>query len=294
MGKKLLPLLSIGLLSATLVACSGNTKTETPATPAPAATTTAPAAAVPEVLDLEKTPFDFPTVKVDAKAGDIVLAPSRQSISDSFKDLANVMFIYYNATMVEAGDTTSRVKEILENTAIPNALLIPIKAGQTAKKGDIVLTWWQSGSGMQRAYVSEGGTTPTVTYLDGKDMATEKLKADSFNVLSSDWQVGTTVACKGSGGSNQLILVNSSGDKLLTSGWAGTMKAFAKSDCKPVPLKTDVKAGDTIYVAPFGTYQKATVSSVDATKGKVKAKYDFAGSSTEEDFSFGSILTEAP
>lgn len=296
MGKKLLPLLSIGLLSVTLVACGSTTTAPTtkPASTTPATTTTAPAADA--VIDLEKLPFDFPAVKTDFKAGDTILAPTRSMIDESMKAAAGTtpMYIFYNATVVEPGDVVSRIKEVIDTVAIPNAVIVPIKAGQSAKKGDIVLTWWQSGSGMQRAIVTEGGTTPTVTYLDDKNGATEQLKADSFNVLSADWQVGTTLACKGSGGYDQVILINMAGDKVLTSGWAGAMAVHGKSECSPVPLKTSAKAGDTVYVAPFGTFEKATVTSVDATNGKVKAKYDFAGSSTEEDFSFGNILMSLP
>lgn len=294
MGKKLLPLLSLGLLSVTLVACSG--KKDAPA-PAPAATTPAATTVTtpaPEAPAPDKVPFDYPSVKTDAKKGDTVLAPSFTMIAGSIKDPSYISYIFYNATVVEPGDTATKVKELLDETTIPNSLIIPIKAGASAKKGDIVLTWWQSGSGMQRAYVSEGGTTPTVTYLDGDDLSTEKLKADSFTVLSADWQAGSTVACKGSGGYNNLILLNVSGDKVLTSGWGGTIKVLAKSDCTLVPLKTDVKAGDTIYAAPIGSFQKATVKSVDAVKGKVKASYEFAGSTEEYDFPFGQILTKMP
>lgn len=290
MGKKLLPLISLSLLSVTLIACSGKTETIVKVEPATTTTPVVEPAKTTEVPAPDKVPFDYPSVKTDAKKGDTILAPSFTMIASSIKDPSYISYIFYNATAVEIGDTATKVKELLDETMIPNSLIIPIKAGQSAKKGDIVLTWWQSGSGMQRAYVSEGGTTPTVTYLDGDDLATEKLKADSFTVLSADWQVGTTIACK----KDKLILLNVSGDKVLTSGWAGTVKVHAKSDCTPVPLKTSVKAGDTIYAAPLGSFQKATVISVDATKGKVKASYEFAGSNEEDNFPFGQILTTMP
>jgi co-chaperonin GroES (HSP10) len=205
-------------------------------------------------------------------------------------------YIFYNSTVVEPGAKATKVKEIIDNTVIPNALVLPIKAGQTAKTGDIVLTWWQSGSGLQRAYVVEGGKTPKVAYLDGKSLGTDTLKADSFNVLSADWQQGTTVACKNRDTEKyeQFTLINSAGDMVLISGWAGSLTTMTKSRCVPVPFKTDVKVGDTVYVAPYGSFSKATVSSVDAANGKIKAKYEFASSTTEEEFSFGSVLTAMP
>lgn len=295
MSKKMLPLLSLGLLSMTLAACSGKTdapaKTDTATTPVTTPVAVAPA---PDQL-----PFEFPAVKLDMKAGDVVLAPSRSMIDSDFeaqKKGSTGTYLFYNATAVEAGEKASKLKEIIDEVTIPNALIIPIKAGQTAKKGDIVLTWWQSGSGLQRAYVTEGGKTPKVVYLDGKNIGTDTLKADSFNVLSSDWQQGTTVACKDRETEKyeQFTLINSADDMSLISGWAGSLKTAVKSRCVPVPVKGTYKAGDTVYVAPFGTFQKATVTSVDTANGKIKAKYEFAGSSTEEEFSFGSILVTMP
>ncbi|MBI5754554.1 hypothetical protein HZA40_05460 [Candidatus Peregrinibacteria bacterium] len=289
MSKKLLPIISIGLLSVALVACNGKKETA-PATPAPtdAAALSAPAP--------DKLPFDYPSVKADVKVGDTVLAPSGESLANSLKNTSSTSYIYYNGTVTEPGDKATKVKDATGSEAlIPNALIIPLKSGESAKAGDIVLTWWQSGSGMERAMVIDGGATPKVNYLDGlSPITTEALKADSFTVLSSDWQVGTTVACKDGSSFDSVILVNVAGDKVLTNGWAGSMKVFAKSDCRPVPVKTSVKVGDTVYVAPYGGFEKATVSSVDAANGKFKAKYDFAGESTEDSFSFGSVLMAMP
>lgn len=295
MNKKLLPLLSVGLVSVAFVACSSKTTAPVTTTPA-ASTTTTTTPATPEVVDLEKLPFDFPEVKVSVKAGDTVLAPSRSMIDSAIKSGTAGTYIFYNSTVVEPGAKATKVKEIIDNTVIPNALVLPIKAGQTAKTGDIVLTWWQSGSGLQRAYVVEGGTTPKVAYLDGKNLGTETLKADSFNVLSADWQQGTTVACKSRETEKyeQFTLINSAGDMVLISGWAGSLNTMTKSRCVAVPFKTDVKVGDKVYVAPYGEFREATVSSVDKDNGKIKAKYEFAGSTTEEEFSFGSILTKMP
>lgn len=292
MLKKIILIFSLSLLI--FLACNG--KTQPPATTSTPTPNTAETTKTPDPITIapDKLPFEFPPVQINIKPGDTVLAPTRQMIDDSFKTGGNIMYLFYNATVVEPSDAATKVKEILKEETIPNALLIPIKSGQIAKAGDLVLTWWQSGSGMQRAYVTEGGATPKVIYIDGSNVNTETLKADSFNVLSADWQVGTAIACKGTSGYDKLILINLSGDKVLTSGWTGAIKVQNKADCIPVPLKIDIKKGSTIYVAPYGSFEKATVTSVDKTKGKVKAKYEFAESMTEEDFSFGDILIEMP
>ena len=76
--------------------------------------------------------------------------------------------IWYTQEMVEPGEEMSEIKFMSEQKKVPNAYIVPIPAGQTAKKGDILLTWWQCGSGLQRAYVTDAADpkAPTVRYLD--------------------------------------------------------------------------------------------------------------------------------
>src|SRR5690606_30478353 len=78
-------------------------------------------------------------------------------------------FIYYGGWMREPGPAASLVETLTKRTStIPNALLIAIPPGQHAKPGELVLTSWASGTGMQRAVVVEGGSesSPKVRYLD--------------------------------------------------------------------------------------------------------------------------------
>ena len=62
----------------------------------------------------------------------------------------------------------SEIQFISERKKVPNAYIVAIPPKQTAKKGDIILTWWQSGSGMNRAIVIDDtdASTPVVRYLD--------------------------------------------------------------------------------------------------------------------------------
>ena len=99
-----------------------------------------------------------------------------------------------------------------QDIEMPNALIIPIPQGQTAKKGDIVLTWWQSGSGMERAIVTDDSNpaSPKVCYLDmdwkddGKGFANdhnnEQLRPNTFTVLkNNEWQPGAQVTVNADG-----------------------------------------------------------------------------------------------
>ena len=121
---------------------------------------------------------------------------------------------------VEAGEKASKVKAVVDVDEVPNSLLIPIYKGATAKKGDIVLTWWQSGSGMERAIVTDDSdpTQPKVHYLDlsykgdGSGFAekhdNEQLKPNSFVVLNDgEWQPGAPLAVKDDGKYNKFCKI---------------------------------------------------------------------------------------
>lgn len=252
-------------------------------------------------------PFpDFPLTALDANNGDVILSPSKNWQEDATKEGAdNVTFIFYNQTVAEVGEKTSKVNFMGENgVEIPNYMIIPIKANQTAKKGDIVLTWWQTGSGMQRAIVVDDTdpASPTVRYLDlswdnpatnsdGKPIAQAhyQIKPGTFHVLSADWSPGTTVAAKSEGKSVAATVVAVAGDQVLTIGFAGKMKIYAKSDCTPCPVIPNVKAGDKVQIPWVGTFKESTVERVDAALGAVWCDDPFSDEPMV--VSFGDIST---
>ena len=71
--------------------------------------------------------------------------------------------------MAKPGNEYSVIDFIFDDdTEIPNYMIIPIRPDESAKVGDIVLTWWQSGSGMKRAIVTNASDpkAPEVNYID--------------------------------------------------------------------------------------------------------------------------------
>ena len=145
---------------------------------------------------------------------------------------------------------------------VPNALIIPLKKGQKAKKGDVVLTWWQSGSGLDRAIIIDASnpTEPVGVYLDrywrddpkdekNTELAKgEKLKPNTFNVLKDgEWQSGATVAYRESGEWKKGILMNVSDDKVLLSVFSSHLMATTKDRCKLIPMKEKIKKGDKVW-----------------------------------------------
>lgn len=254
-------------------------------------------------------PFNgFPTVNTTAKADEVVLCPSYNWIQDAAtKGPDKVTFIFYSQKMIAPGDVESEVEFISPGKMkVPNAYIIPIPAGQKASVGDIVLTWWQSGSGMNRAIVVEASdpSEPTVRYLDiaydnpakSRDGKTtigqmdEKLKPNSFVKISSAWEPGTAVAVNDGANRKKAQIIRVAGDKVLAMGFAGSLHVYDKSASTPVPVKPNVKAGDKVKAAIYGNFQNVTVTKVDNRNGRVFVKNE-TGDTTEKAVAFGDVMT---
>lgn len=260
----------------------------------------------PDTGEAVKFPLDgFPAVGTTAIAGEYVLAPSYNWIKDAAeKGVAATSFIWYVQKMAASDKENSEIQFMSERKKVPNAYIIAIPPKQTAKKGDIILTWWQSGSGMNRAIVVDDAepTTPVVRYLDidfnnpakSRDGATtigkmdEKILPDSFFKLK-DWDAGTSVAIQDGANLKKGRVIRVAGDKVLVMEGIGKLAIYAKKDCKPLPLVPNVKAGDRVKV-PFAgtTFKDATIVSVDDKIGRVFVKFD--GEQEEKAIAFGDVL----
>ena len=236
---------------------------------------------------------DFPVVTTTAKPGEWVLSINKLQYDRFTKDPEKENVIFYHQEFSSAGPKESKFKDVSGDTAVPNSLIVPIAKGGKAKVGDIVLTWWQSGSGMQHAIVVEAkdGKAPTVRYLDidydnpakGPDNKTligqmdEKLKADTFVVIKKPFDPGSTAACKDGSDYKLGHVIRVASDKVLLSGFAGHLVVRAKKDCKAMPLKPTTKAGAKVMAYWVGTMKAATVTKVDAKIGRIWVKYDGMG-----------------
>ena len=102
-------------------------------------------------------PWDFPqNIKLEVELGQTVLSPEGHYFAaiDKKEDLSKATLIWYDKKVDKVGDGTVTITKFGEKREVPNALIIPLKKQQKAKKGDILLTWWQGGSGLQRAIVN--------------------------------------------------------------------------------------------------------------------------------------------
>lgn len=299
--------LGIGVLTlgAGLSACKQGESSSAPATSAAptaataAATATAATTAAEKPLDRKpgQGPFDFPVATTTAKAGDFVLAPPIEQIERALREKPeSSTFIYYGAEMLEPGEGDSKIKtNVGKEVSIPNSMILPVGgADEKAKVGDIVLTEWASGSGLERAIVVGGDSDkPVVRYMDmdydnpaGIGKKDDTLKPKRFRVLRKPGELGTTLACKDGADHKQWILVGEQGGKALVIGFAGRMKVLDRSSCVDIPLTVNVKPGDSVWGPVMSTYREAKVTKVDAKIGRVFAKYTWGGKEQETAFAF--------
>jgi len=257
-------------------------------------------------------PLDFAPMATTAQTGEYVLAPSSYFIESMFEDYENyasLSTVIYSQQMVTPGEFESEVESPFESYTAPNSLIIPLAKGATAEPGDMVLTWWQTGSGMQRAYVVEGGTPtePKVLYLDldydnpstdefGTPISqlVDQLEADSFVNLTDapEFAPGKTVAINEGSEYGHYIVVASSGEQLLLNGFAGSYSVANIADAIELPLLPSVTVGDTVYYSEFGAMNPGgVVTKVDTEIGRVFVEYEFAGSMEETAFAFGDIVS---
>jgi hypothetical protein len=254
-------------------------------------------------------PLDYPVIETtNAKAGEFVLAPSREFLNNAFeKGCDYATFIFYSFPMLTPGAKESKLSSFSDTVVMPNSLIIPIPANQTAIVGDIILTWWQSGSGMMRAIVvnADNPSEPVVKYLDldWDNPATnsdgvsigqmdEAIKPNTFVRINGDWEPGTAVAVNDNGSYKHAQIINVSGDKVLLCGFAGKLSVANKADCKPVPVYTIYNVGDEVWVPHIGSFTKGKIKKTDKKVGRYWVEIEFAGSKEEIVVAFSDAIKD--
>lgn len=299
----------------TLAACGGAASTSNNAAPANSgagngSAANKPAAQTSPSIDpnMQATfPYkDFPAVETTAKAGEVVLVPSYNWLQEAnVEGPDKVTMIWYSAKMVTPDKELSEVEFTGgKKNKVPNGYIVAIPAGGTAKAGDILLTWWQSGSGMSRAIVTDASTPtePVVRYLDieydnpaksGDGKTTigqmdEKLKPNSFVKIGAPFDPGTMVAIQDGAEQKPAQVIRVAGDKVFVNGFAGSIAVVDKSRCTPFPLVSAAKPGDKVKAVWVSSLKEGTVTKVDPKIGRVFIKFDVDGK--EKAVSFGEVM----
>lgn len=242
-------------------------------------------------------PLEFPVMSTTAKPGEYVLAANQ----DAANITSDQTVIFYTYEMITPGEVESKIKDPFKERTVPNSLIIPLPAGQTIDVGDVVLTWWQSGSGMKRAYVvdAKNPKEPVAKYIDiaydnpatNKDgtpigQMNEQLKPNSFVKLTKDFAPGTAIAIKDEECNRytHYQVINVVGDKIIAIGFAGRMAILDKAKCLPAPIIPKVKAGEKVYAKSMSSFSEVIVKKVDKEMGRVFTEKD-------EAVAFGDVIT---
>ena len=286
MKTTLIPIVAIYMISCTgSNATHTNTETSSDSSAVQSNKASVEVASKGDVLDLFA---EFPKMSTAAIAGDYILIPAYKSLQKYAED-QNSTLIYYNAKMGAPSEINSKVAFTFDGEqVVPNHMIIPIPSGQKVTKGDIVLTWWQSGSGMQRALVTDATNpdAPEVHYLDidwdnpakSKDVPIgqlkENIKPNTFTKLTDVWQSGTTVAAMDGASVKKFTIINVSGDKVLAKGFAGSMKILERSNCTPLKVTNSVKVGDRVQAPWVGTFKDGIVKELKSEFGRAVVEFD--------------------
>ena len=247
--------------------------------------------------DYNAWPWDFPQgVKLKLEAGQTVLSPYTYypSTVEKGEPLPKAVLIFYDATVKEVGEEKTKLDKFNGEVEMPNALIIPLPKKAKAKKGDVVLTWWQSGSGMQRAIVVDDSNPqePKVCYFDltwpdnpesqklEEKRKGEQLKPGSFAVLKDgQWQSGAQLAIKKGNDWLKGTLIHVEGNKVLVLGFGSKIEAYNKADVRLVPFKEKIKVGDKVWASWVSEYRPGyVVTAVDDLTGHVYVQREGKGS----------------
>jgi hypothetical protein len=228
---------------------------------------------------------------LSAGTGGYVLAPCRSYIDAGFNcDSNNVAFMYNSAVVVKFGPIETLLREPGDTVSVPNAVIIPMAPSQSVRKGDIVLTWWQTGAGLQRALVVDDSLPgePKVLYLDlpwdgpllsfdsiPVGQIEERLLPGSFIRLDQDWQQGSRLAWQKDDELRAVLLINSDSNKLLVTGWSGLVWVADKKDCFPVKTVFNYAKGDSVKVPFHGNFTPAVVVHTIPEAGRIRASIRF-------------------
>lgn len=249
-----------------------------------------------------RVPLEFPAVTTTARAGDFVLAIPGKLIAQAHgKGADRQSVLFYGGWMVKPGVAESRIKSRTgEEDVTPNAVIIPIRKGALARPGDVVLTAWASGFGMQRALVIRGGKSrksPRVRYLDmkyenpaGLAREPDTLPPNTFHRLRESWEPGTSVAIRDEAGYRHGVVVAASEQKLLVIGFGRKLQVVRRADCVPLPVRPRFRRGAAVDVPHQGLFHPGVVKRVEDRIGRVFVTIHPPGGARTMGVGFGNVV----
>jgi hypothetical protein len=235
-----------------------------------------------------ETPFGLPARGLAARVGDFVLVPSRAALERAFEEgVEEQTFVFYGATILELGPVETRVRYLThEQRTLPNTLVVPIRRGELASRGDLVLTSHTRGAGLVRALTTGGEPgAPRVSYLDPVVHADEPasfedvLPRDTFHVIREPGEPGSTVACGDGREREALIVLKAFDEHRLGLGFAGRLRVVRADSCRALPIRAAPSGGQTVWFPQLSGFISGRVERFDPQTGRAWVTHEFAGES---------------
>ncbi len=222
----------------------------------------------------------IPDVHLSVKAGDTVLAPQKKFLSAFLSGRQN--FFWFHPRLVDSvGEYSVWVWEIDSLVEVPKAFVITFPHHCEVKKGDYVLTWWQAGSGMQRAYVLgivDSGNI-VVRYLDldvftaaDANNVIDTIKMGTFRTITGMWSAGAAVLRSSGSGKDFYVIINHRGDSLVCRSSIGKVEFFNKADVQPCGVVKDLRRGQDVEIPFYGIYIPGKIISFGQGYAQVRAR----------------------
>ncbi len=229
------------------------------------------------------------SVQVQAKetfdSGMYALAPTWKFYKDFDINSSKAnLLIYYPQIILGDSSGYITITSLDTTYVIPEKYVIPLHGGGQISRGDYLLTWWQNGSGMQRAYVTAltDENLPVVQYLDfdwewtDKSLQTvDTLKPDSYRKITKPLDPGSSVAYKNGSTYQCWIVLRNRDGKILVKNWSNQVKCLDKDAVLPNAVRKDLDTGQTVWIPVFGIYTYGTVTGLK--NGLVDVEIDFLG-----------------
>ncbi len=237
----------------------------------------------------KKTTNIFLTIhnKIEVSKGDLVLAPSQATYDTALsKGLKTTLFVFYPRKVISQKGNYIYLDEYGDTSKMPKSLVIPLDKDKKVSKGQFLLTWWQKGTGMQRAIVlgKNPTLTPIVYYFDNQysyisplkniNYWIDTLQANSFLVLKDSLMPGTTVK-KAEAYSPVYIVISFDNKKIIGLNWAGNIEILDRKKCIFPKIYKQLQKNDSIEMPYVGLYAKGKIISIWKDIGKLKANITF-------------------
>jgi hypothetical protein len=207
--------------------------------------------------------------------------------------------VFYGARLSGAGPERSNVAFAAGAVhSIPNALVIAVPAKASAAVGDIVLTDWGRGAGMQRAIVvgAEDPFSPKVRYLDlpflhpsGHAELEDTLPPASFRRVEKAGDVGSTAVCRQGAKRTRQLVIRPLDDGFVGYSFSRRVSVWHKQQCEWLDVRRQRLPGERVSVPVMGRYSPARLVKVDAPSGTAQAEHTARGEKREETFALVDI-----